>query len=346
MGQFRITTPDGQKFIVTAPDGVASDKVLETVVQQSSQMGMTFPKPEPVKAETPAGQADKVMGPSTPESIAGSVLNPGQPAPLDPIQAIGNVALPAAASTVATLPLTAGAGTLAAKAIPAAPKLAAAGGRALAAAGSSIANKMLGGRDVDPYEGLVDLAVSASAEAVGGAGGKAAGKALLKSGAPARAFEYATKAPQEALNAVAGRLMKAKIIIPSLDASKKLSWPEMIERLSKVTGSQYRIARAEIADAMRRADTQTLRPHAGQVFKELTAKRRFEPGAFAKTAERVRRGASPGLVRAGADTAAVSEADEGLPAGVVAGSKAAEFASALPVVGPWVRRAEQFLGAR
>lgn len=185
------------------------------------------------------------------------------------------------------------------------------------------------------YGALIDATVAGLTEGVlgaVGAGARKLAKPLLESRAANKAaqsaFEWATEAPQVALDALAKRFPGAKMLIPSLDETKKLTFQEAIDRLTKVKGGvegdAYKQARAEIADWMKRLDKQvTPKPDAGAVFLERTEPKRFTPppsikGTVAqRSASQVSDIADSGVTRSAADTLATTPADEqtGIPIG-------------------------------
>lgn len=193
--------------------------------------------------------------------------------------------------------------------------------------------RLTAGKSLDDagWGAVIDVATAAFTEgALGavGAGAKKLAKPLLESRAAnetaQRAFKWASEAPQKALDAIAHRLPRARVIIPSIDPSKKITFQEAIEKLSEMEGAQWRQARAEIADWMKRLDKQvTPKPNAGAVFKDQVPRARFTP-APAEKGTLAQRGAAQlatvadsSITRGVADTAMTTPADDmtGLPIG-------------------------------
>jgi len=147
-------------------------------------------------------------------------------------------------------------------------------------------------------------------------------------GAPARAYQWALKAPEQALEFIRSRVPTgARVLnVPALGA-KPLSPDGAVKALMDpaLPDKTYRMARAELASELTKWDAQLSaggpRPSAGAVFKEFTAKKRFPPSTTAKLAEGTRKTiASPGT-RSAAD-AALTEDVEGVPIGAIAGAQA------------------------
>lgn len=268
----------------------------------------------------------KQVGESTGEILTGAVADtfsasdrPGAKTSLQVLtqpEGVGEHLIQAAV-TAPTIALGgAGAGAIAPQALKAAAPVA---GRIATAAGLGAADAAAQGGD--PTVGAVlDAAVAGVLE--GGAG--LAGKGLAKVGKAARAFDWATVAPQRALDALRSRLPTGKWLnVPSL-ASAKLTVEEAVEALSKKTGAQYQQARAELASEISRLDVQRVtgpKPLAGQVFKMRTAEERFEPSLLSRVAEAGRSFLGSGATRAGAETLATEDVgDPSIPVGVVAGA--------------------------
>lgn len=269
--------------------------------------------------------AVSLMGNEQTKTPLGVVLNPQGP-------------LETATSMAVTAAPIAKAGTLAAKALPAIPKIAAAGGRMLAGTGLAAA-KEIGKTGGVGWETVIDAAIEGGTEAVGAT----IGKYVKDAGKAARGFKAATEKPQKALDYVKSRLMNVKAIIPSIDPAKKLTWDEMIERLKGLTGEQYRVARAEIANVMNGFDRQALKPRAGQVFKDMTKPKRFPASSFSELAESTRKGATG--TQAIADTAATTRDEQGVPAGFYAWEALKSGAGAVGehVMGPALRAASKVM---
>lgn len=153
------------------------------------------------------------------------------------------------------------------------------------------------------------------------------GVGLKEWGAPARAFKWASEAPQKALDLILSRVPRgARVLnVPSI-SPKPLSPEGAVKQLAEMTGKEYQIARAELASELTKWDAQIAaggpRPGAGQIFKKYTAKDRYEPSALSRVAETVRKGVASPVTRAGAAGAALSPLPPdpefgSLPAGVV-----------------------------
>src|SRR5207247_1840544 len=125
-----------------------------------------------------------------------------------------------------------------------------------------------------------------------------------------RTFEWATRAPTEALTALRARLPAGQWMnVPSISGAK-MTADEAIDELKRLTGNEYRQARDEIASELSRLDKQRVtgpKPVAGTVFKQRTSPERFTPPAepSGSTMERVAAKAADGLkspvARAAAD---------------------------------------------
>lgn len=175
------------------------------------------------------------------------------------------------------------------------------------------------------YEAALDVIVAGVSEAVLGK----AGKKLAEYAAPARMFQYATEAPMKALDALRARLPKGKWMnVPSI-AGTKITADEAVQELTKLTGNEYKQARAEIANELSRLDAQRItgpRPVAGTVFNQRTSPERFEPPnrPLAQGFDAAARALRAPVTRAAADVAATTPIDNsGTPVGVV------------PIAGAW-----------
>lgn len=182
------------------------------------------------------------------------------------------------------------------------------------------------------YAGLLDAAITALVE---GAGGVVANRAqrlarpLTESreavAAAQRAYQWASEAPQQALDALAHRFPGARVLIPSLDPAKKLTFQEAIDALKTKTGAAYQQGRDEIASWMNALDKQRFpKPRAGAVFKKQTSPERFTPTAevegttMQRVAEAVGSAASNPAARSVTETAATTPADStGFPVGAI-----------------------------
>src|SRR5262245_46470076 len=116
-----------------------------------------------LKQAVPRGEGDKVKSPTTPESIAGNVLNPGQPDKPDMVQSIGNTVLP----PLMTAPTIAAAGAVT-PAVPAVGRAVASG--LLGGAKAAGEGKSVGGIAWDAVvDALIGGATELGAKAVGAA---------------------------------------------------------------------------------------------------------------------------------------------------------------------------------
>lgn len=319
----RVMLPGGQ-VAEFPPDMKHAD--IEAAVRK--HLGIAEPKPEPpaepsfidkIRAEWTKPRPDEpltgalldTLGLSGREGAVPLTGAPGTKTPLGVVLKPEGLVENLTSAAVTATPI-AKAGVLGGKALTAAPKLGAALGRV--AAGTGIA----AGKDIAKsggvgWETVIDAALEGGTEAIGGA----LGKVLKKAGAPARGYAYATEAPEKALDYVRNRLQTTRMVIPSIDPTKKITWDEAIAALKKMTGQDYRVARAEIAQWMNMADRQELRPRAGQVFKDATAKFRVPASGTAKIAEGARKVVGANAPRAAADVAATEDV-EGVPAGFYA----------------------------
>lgn len=210
-------------------------------------------------------------------------------------------------------------------------------GRLAISAGLGAAEQLASGKGLGEagYAALLDAVTAGTFEAalgVGGAVAKKVAKPLLEAREVAagaqRAFEWATAAPGEALAALRSRFPGARVLIPSIDKTAKITLDAAAERLSALTGNAYKQARAEIADWMNRLDKQrTPKPRAGSVFKEFTSKERYPPRAMPsgtpqqRAASAVADVAGAPVVRGAVDVAATTPMDEeGTPVGLVPAS--------------------------
>lgn len=235
---------------------------------------------------------------------------------------------PTGAREVLALPLIAGSGgAAAAVGVPAvAGRIAASG--ALGAAQSLARGEGLGEMG---WHGLLDAIVAGVTEGAVSAIARPGGRLLGKAGAASRAFDWATKAPGEALEAIRARLPAGKWLnVPSL-SSAKLTVQEAVDKLATMTGNDYQLARQELASELNRLDVQAVtgpKPLAGKVFKDRTSADRFVPSGFSRVAEAARKALTGPTGRAVADTAAITPY-QGIPALALAGAAAPEEFAAL-----------------
>lgn len=205
-------------------------------------------------AEVPRGESDKVMGaPTTPESVMGGIFGAGQPKELDTIQSVGNVALPIATQALMTAPIVGAGGAGAARAIPQAPRLAAAGGRALT---QGVVSGLQSG---SPEQGAKDAGVALAWEALLGGLPYARlpwGKSLNQMAAPLRGreaeFERAGKAPLEAYEQMKNYVPPGPWMqVPSI-SPKPITFEEASKGLAKLKGVDWTAARNEISQELKR----------------------------------------------------------------------------------------------
>lgn len=250
------------------------------------------------------GEGDKATSPTTPESIAGGIFTAGQPKPLDVLQRAGNAILP----PLVTAPAVAMGG----EALPAAPWV----GRVLTSGGLGAAKSA--SQDKSAVKGgVTDVATSALVEGAMGA--------LPKVKLPwvpsiADLAEKALRNPKVAFESIASRLPNARVLVPALDPSKKLTFTEIGERLAKLAGDKRKQAVEEIANILNGLDRQLLaggpKPGAGTLFAEragkapVTGLQRFAESVVAPALK------SP-ATRAAVDVEATPDVVEGIPRGAV-----------------------------
>lgn len=351
----RVTTPDGQSFEVPIPEGVSPETAARAIDDHFTKMGL-------IKPAAAAGPPDTAQNPAVaPEAgMAGRMWNAGQPQGRDTIQKIGDLAIPMALQVPPTM---------AGGALAQAARIPAAVGRVGATAGLSMGKQALEGKNPLSWETIIDSVVAAGTESAGAV----AGAGLKKLGAAARGFEFATNAPGEALAAVRDRISHAKnLVLPALDPAKKVTWDQAIAALRKSTGDAYITLRSQLIDAMnqveRRLGTaprgaktsttpggkpltqaqqskvtggQPLGESAGDIFARKTSEARFPASAFSEVAQAANAAARNPVARSAADVATQQEPVPGVPAGLFAIPAAAAIARRLPVVGPWMRAAEE-----
>lgn len=254
MPEFMVTTPGGQKFKVTAPEGATEEQAL------------AYAKEHAPKQDTPK------------RGYPGSSLGlPEIKSPLDVM-----LKPEGALETVASIPLNAavlgGAGTLAkAAGVPAlVGKMAA--GAGIGAGQAAEEGKPMG------MAALLDAALVGAGEGVAGVAGKYLGKA-------ARGFEGGEQKIRDAFAAIADRLPRgAKFNVPSL-SNARLTVQEMAEKLLSARGADFKQALKEIRSVFNATDKQMLaggpRPGAGQVFVDRAPKYRRDPSSLSVLAEKV-----------------------------------------------------------
>lgn len=149
-----------------------------------------------------------------------------------------------------------------------------------------------------------------------------------------RGLQWATEAPEKALDIIADRLPKGRWLnVPSL-SDKAMTVKEAVKKLAQQTEETYRIARQEIASEMTRLDIQRLtgpKPTAGAIFKDVTAKKRWitEGTPFQRVADAVAPYLKDNALRSAWDALWLSEVSPGVPLGAVAGAAVAEAPGAV-----------------
>lgn len=223
-------------------------------------------------------------------------------------------------------------------------------------AGLGGAEQLASGKGLEAagYGALLDAIVAGTMEGAMGAGRLAAGavgtgaRKLAReyldgqdaAAAAKRGFEWATKAPSEALDALRARFPGAKVFIPSIDPKAKITLDEAVQSLSQMTGNAYKQARAEIAYWMNTLDKQKVpKPKAGQVFKASTSPERFTPPAapqgraidraaagVAEGADKVVDVAGNKALRGAIDVAATTKDEDGRQVGLIPAAALADAA--------------------
>lgn len=207
-------------------------------------------------------------------------------------------------------------------------------GRIGMAAGLGAGKRALRGESAEiPMGAAMDVAASALPEAGLGLvsrGLRGGTLPILKTavgGQAAAAHEWATQAPKDALTALRPRLRSARVFIPSVDSTKKITLSEAVDALSRREGPAYVVTRSEIINWMNLLDkARGMLPGstgtAGTLFGEMTSPTRFAPSAMSKVALGLSRGVGAPTTRAAADVAATRDVGGvpiGLPAAVLAG---------------------------
>lgn len=242
-----------------------------------------------LKVEVPRGEGDKVTGPTTPEGIAGSVLNPGQPEKPNMVQSIGNAVLP----PLVTAPAIAAGGEVAGglSAIKAAPAV----GRAITSGlvgGAKAASEGKGAGGI-AWDAVVDTLVGGASEGAASlathlkvpfTGMRSLAEAGEKVPGAKKGFEGAGKALEKARDLIASRLPKtASLNVPALSNSP-MTLQEAVKSLQGLKGEQYQIARQQLVHALNENDKQMIargvkpltKPFSGQIFGKFSPKERFQ----------------------------------------------------------------------
>src|SRR5207245_8952080 len=107
------------------------------------------------------------------------------------------------------------------------------------------------------WDAMIDIALSVGAEGT---------LSLIKTlgldrlGRAARGFDFLKGAPQNALDYVLPRIQHVKkILVPSIDPAKKLTWQEAIDELATLRGQQWKVAREEIKSEKNECDKKEIR---------------------------------------------------------------------------------------
>lgn len=263
-------------------------------------------------------------------------MNPGPPKELDAFQQVGDFLAP----SLLTAPMIGGIGGAAAKAVPAAPKIAGALGR-IGASG------ILGGAEAaskgeDPLtRGLQNVGTAALWEGLMPLA-KALPRPKYSLGAMEKrvgAFDYATRAPQEAFEVISKQHPtfadpNAKwMFVPSIDSNNFLSLKDATTKISKLQGVDFNAAWKEIGQELKRFDdtiaTSAARglgrqgpvrvPSHGQAnWEARTSDVRFQPGALTRLGAGVSRGIGSPATKAAADALATQTNEAtGLPQGAI-----------------------------
>ena len=280
-----------------------------------------------LKTEVPRGEGDKATRPTTPESIAGSVLNPGQPNPLTMLQRVGNAVLP----PLATAPAIAAGGEL----LPAAPAI----GRALtsgALGGAKAASEGKGPGGI-VWDTVVDTLLGVVTEAAG----KVAGAVKIpklgwtsslseKAGKVAGAAagrERGGNALDAARDLIEDRIPpKARFMIPAINPKTPLSLQDAVAGLKKLDDPQYTMAKDQLVAALNDAERAmfkqgvripggppVVKPFAGSVFGKSAPQERF---TYRGTGPELALGRASALVpgaMAGSQSEATTETVPGVP---------------------------------
>lgn len=283
MPTYRITTPDGQKFEVTAPDGVPEDKVLATVQEQAKGLGMyqaeqlAQPQEHPwVKFNRESREAFGPGGYEQGKTIPGSENLP------HPADVLG---------TTASLALTGPGGGLAAKAVPQIPRIAGAVGRVLTQGAIGAGEAAL--KDKSATKGAeADVINAGLTEGALGLIGVAKIPRWTKSikeiadefGSRTKAYEWATRAIGEAFDKIKDRIPKGRFMnVPNIDPTRRINPKEAMAGLEKLEGVEYDVARRQIISELNALDIRnvpkkmlggarkTPGPYAGSEFEARTA---------------------------------------------------------------------------
>ena len=297
--------------------------------------------PAPPAAAPPSKPDDRgIVGGAIMDTLGltdrpGAVPLTGAPGTKTPLGVVFNPEGVAERATSAAVQIPA---TFAGGALAQAARVPAALGRIAATGALSGAGQLAQGRSPLGWETLIDTAVAAGTEGLFGAL-RHAPKGLNALGAPAR------ESLERGLDVVRDRIKTTtKMVIPSIDPAKKLTWDDAIAALRKMANDPQRaaIVKAEIVDWMNRADKQQLGMRAGQIFERITP--HFPASTFSELAQAANRAAANPAVRSVADVVPAQEIVPGVSAGMLAGRAAFDVAPRLPIVGPALRAAGRLSG--
>lgn len=263
--------------------------------------------------------------PDAPKSAPFSLARAGESAAktgrvalgLDEPKSLADTAL----QLMTTAPITAGGGAL----LKGAPWL----GRVLAQTGLGAGQAASRGESV-AGGAAKDAGASLLAELIASAIGRGripfTKLSLSESGVPARAFDYASKAPAAALEKIRGMLpvqVGPWMNVPAI-SSKTITPDEAIKKLVTLEGNDYRMAYEQIVTEFNALGKTGFGKKAGDWFREFTSEQRFMPSAGSRTAERARRSLVPDKdlpnppLRAGLDALSSVEIGGGVPIGPAA----------------------------
>lgn len=142
------------------------------------------------------------------------------------------------------------------------------------------------------------------------------------------AFDYASKAPMQAYEAIKDRVPKGKwMFVPTINPKQAITAKEAAEGLAKLERLDYEAARKEIKAELDRLDVWRAglpgrpgrgpRPYAGSAFETRTSATRFEPSDVAKRGAATAQAMKSPLTRMAADVGATGEDIEGVPRGAL-----------------------------
>ena len=268
--EFRRVFVPGQEKPIFFPASMSQTEI-ENAVRKS--LGVEK------KVEVPSGEGDKATSPTTPESIAGNVLNPGQPKPLDMVQKIGNTVLP----PLATAPVIAAAGEVAPAvglAAPVARSIAsgALGGAKAASAGENIPLAFIfDALTAGAFEGAGALAPNlAKVPKVTSSGAEIAETTLKRR----EGFDTASKSIDLAFDAIKPRVPAAKFLrIPAL-SNNRLTVEEAREGFKGLKGKDFQAARQQLLEELKQLDKRAAKRMGQNLYTAKEAGTRLAPERF------------------------------------------------------------------